>query len=273
MNFSQQYGPMAVIAGGSEGVGAAYARILAERGLDLALVARKAEPLEALAAEIRAAYPEREVLTLAMDLTADDASDRIAALTGAREVGLLIYNAGASDRTGDFLGSDLDAARRLLTLNTMTKMVLCHAYGRPMKARGRGGIILVGSLASLIGNPGLAVYSASKAFSSAFAEALWFELKPHGVNVLGHILSMTNTPSNARHFPHMAGQGDDPALSAQQGLDALGNGPIFRATGGDQLFQLLAGLNRGEAVARAYEMGAPLRAGCLSPPGRASPCP
>lgn len=260
MSFSEQYGRMAVIAGGSDGVGAAYARLLADRGLDLALVARRPEPLEALAAEIRAAHPGREVLTLAMDLTAADAADRIVALTGDREIGLLIYNAGASDRTGDFVDSDLDAARRLLTLNTLTKMALCHEYGRRMKARGRGGIILMGSMAALIGNPGLAIYSASKAFSAAFAEALWFELKPHGVNVVGHILGMTNTPSNARNFPHMAGMGDDPAVSAQQGLDALENGPIFRAAGGDQLFQFLAGLDRGEAVTRAYEMGAPFRA-------------
>ena len=69
MDFHEKYGPTAVIAGGSEGVGASYAQLLAERGLDLVLVARKPEPLAALAATLREQFPSREVVTLSADLT------------------------------------------------------------------------------------------------------------------------------------------------------------------------------------------------------------
>ena len=116
------------------------------------------------------------------------------------------------------------------------------------------------SLAALVGNPGLAIYSGAKAFSSVFAEALWHELKPYGVHVLGHVLAMTNTPSIARHYPHMSGLGDAPEDIALQGLAAIEIGPVLRAGGGDMLAKMLSQLERGEAVRRAYEMGAPYRA-------------
>jgi short-subunit dehydrogenase len=260
VEFAQRYGRMAVIAGGSEGVGAAYARRLAERGVDLALIARKPGPLAEVADELRATHPGREVLTLALDLTAPDACGRVVALTGAREVGLLICNAGASEVAGEFLDGDLSYAERLAALNATVPMTLAYNYGRPMRARGRGGIILVGSMAGLVGNPGLAVYGAAKAFSQSFAQALWHELKPYGVHVLGHTLSLTATPSVARCFPHMAGLGDDPDAIALQGLEGLSNGPLLRAAGGEELTQMLAALSPAEAAERAWEMGAPFRA-------------
>src|SRR5690606_16709408 len=113
-----------------------------------------------------------------------------------REVGLLIYNAGASNRTGNFVDNDLQFARDLLAVNVTAMMALVHAYGGKMQARGRGGMILLSSFAYLVGNPGLAAYSGSKAFSTLFGEALWHELKPSGVHVLSQVLGMTDTPAN-----------------------------------------------------------------------------
>lgn len=259
MDFANQYGAMAVIAGGSEGVGAAYAMQLAGRGLDLALVARKPGPLEETAARVREAYPDREVLTRSVDLSHADAADQIRDLTGEREVGLLVYNAGASNRTGNFVDSDLQFARDLLAVNVGTMMALVHAYGGEMKARGRGGVILLSSFAYLVGNPGLAPYSGSKAFSTMFAEALWHELKPFGVHVLAQVLGMTDTPANARNFPTMAGVGDNPDDVASHGLAALQNGPVLYASGGGDLAKMLSGMDRGDAVNRMYDMGAAFR--------------
>lgn len=259
MNFAEQYGSMAVIAGGSEGVGAAYAMELARHGLDLALVARKPGPLEETAARVRAAFPEREVLTRPVDLSAPDAAARIVDLTANREVGLLVYNAGASSRTGDFVDGDLEFARNLLAVNATTMMALAHAYGREMKARGRGGMIVMSSFAYLVGNPGLAAYSGSKAFSTLFCEALWHELRPFGVHVLSHVLGMTDTPANARNYPGMGGIGDKPGDIAAQGLAALDKGPVLFATGGEETARMLAAMGRGEAVERMYEMGAAFR--------------
>jgi len=259
MDFAKQYGPMAVIAGGSEGVGAAYAMQLARRGLDIALIARKPGRLEETADRVRSAYPEREILTRSVDLSLADAGERIVNLTGDREVGLLIHNAGASNRTGNFVDTDLQFARDLLAVNVGTMMALVHHYGGRMKARGRGGVILLSSFAYLVGNPGLATYSGSKAFSTMFAEALWHELSPSGVHVLAQVLGMTDTPANARSFPAMAGMGDNPEDIAAQGLAALPNGPVFYAGGGGDLAKMLGGMERGEAVRQMYDMGAAFR--------------
>lgn len=255
MDFHEKYGPTAVIAGGSEGVGASYAQLLAERGLDLVLVARKQEPLVALAATLREQFPSREVVTLSADLTHPGTPDTLFALTQGREVGLLIYNAGSCTQSLDFVDNDLAFAQRLVALNATTPMALVHHYARAMKARGRGGVILVSSFAGLVGNPTLAAYSAAKAFSTTFAEALWHELGAYGVDVLSHMLGSTDTPFIARHFPQAVGHGEKPDDVAQAGLAALAHGPVLRATGGDDFARLLGGMNRADAVRAAYESG------------------
>lgn len=258
-DFAKRYGTMAVIAGGSEGVGAAYAQELARRGLDLLLVARNPEPLAAVADTIGHACPGCDVVTLTLDLTGADAADRVVAHTVGREVGLLVYNAGASARSGNFVDGDLDFARRLLALNATTMMTLCHVYGAAMKARGRGGIVTTSSVAALVGTPGQAVYSGAKAFSTLFSEALWHELRPHGVHVLNHLLASTDTPAIARHYPHMAGQGDDPAVIVAQALAAIADGPVLRTAMGDMAAAMLAPMSRRDAVDTMYELGSAYR--------------
>jgi short-subunit dehydrogenase len=260
MDFAKTYGRMAVIAGGSEGVGSAYASLLAARGIDLALIARKPGPLEETAGALRQEFPAREILTLSADLTDPQTSARIFALTGSREVGLLIYNAGAGNSTADFVDAPLAVAEKLVALNVTAPLPLLHHYGAAMKSRGRGGIILLGSFAGFVGNPQLAAYSAAKAFSATLAEALWFELKPHGVHVLGHTLGATNTPAVARDFPKMAGLGADPRDAAAAGLAQLPNGPILRAEGGNAFIQMLDPVDRAAAVETAWAAGAPYRA-------------
>ncbi|MCB2063493.1 MAG: SDR family NAD(P)-dependent oxidoreductase [Novosphingobium sp.] len=257
MDFAERYGPMAVICGGSEGVGSAYAMELASRGLDVALVARKVGPLEETAQRVRDAFPEREVLARSVDLSAPDAAAQVLDLTGNREVGLLVYNAGASARTGDFVDGDLEFAQGLAAVNVSTMMALVHALGGTMKKRGRGGIVVMSSGAYLCGNPGLAVYSGSKAFSTMFCEALWHELRPHGVHVLSHVLGMTDTPANARNYG-MGGMGDRPEDIVEQGLAALDKGPVLYA-GGDQMAKALGAMDRADAVEQMYAAGAAFR--------------
>ena len=259
MNFTERYGPMAVIAGGSEGVGSAYAMELAARGLDVALVARNPGPLEETAAKVRAAHPGREVLARSLDLSASDAAAQVLDLTAGREVGLLVYNAGASARTGSFIDGDLEFPLGLAAVNVSTMMGLVHAYGRAMKERGRGGIVVNSSFAYLCGNPGLATYSGSKAFSTMFCEALWHELRPHGVHVLSHVLGMTDTPANERNYPGMGGMGDKPEDIAAQGLAALDKGPVLYAGGGDEMAKAIGAMDRGQAVEQMYQAGAAFR--------------
>ena len=245
-----RYGPWCLIAGGSEGVGAAFARKLAKAGINLVLVARKPEPLAAVADEIRRTSGV-VVRTLPLDLTASDAADRVKAATADIEVGLLIYNAGAESRLAYFVERDLADATGMIARNITVPTILAHHFGAAMKARGRGGIILLGSVGGYAGGPGMAMYSASKAFDYILAEGLWYELKPHGVDVLGLVLGTTDTPALARLGMRTDAEGfiaADPADVAQEGLDYLGQGPILHTNGTEASAQYMRALPRAEAV-------------------------
>jgi short-subunit dehydrogenase len=257
VEFAKKYGPWALIAGGSEGIGACFARRLAGNGINLILTARKPEPLETLAEQIRVSQPNCAVRIFPGDLCDPGYRTKLQAFTQDVEVNLLIYNAGAASRTGYFCDDDVDFAQHLVALNVTAKIDLTHYFGGLMKARGRGGIVLIGSMAGLVGTPGIAVYSGVKAFSVSFAEALWGELKPHGVDVLGFLLGPTNTPAMARHYPDRAAAGADPDEVARQGLGFISDGPIHYAGDNAAVAAALSKMTRAEAVsARAAQAAA-----------------
>lgn len=228
-DFAERYGPWVVIAGASEGIGSAFARRIAAAGLNCILIARREAPLTALAASIRAETGV-ECITATIDLAAPDASERIAQVVGDREVGLYISNAGADSNGSRFLDADIAAWNALVGRNVMTTMQCCHRFGRQMRTRGKGGILLVNSYACYGGGSFLAAYSASKAFELCFAESLWAELRPHNVDVLTLVLGMTDTPafrallaeSGAALPPGVAAPDDVAAL----GLAKLPQGPV-----------------------------------------------
>lgn len=226
------YGPWALIAGGSEGVGAEFADLLAAAGLNLLLVARKPEPLEATAERCRA--DGVEVRTLAADLVDPAAVPAIADLAAGLEVGLLIYNAGANTCSQEFLDGDLADFHRVIDLNIGTQLALVHHFGRPMRQRRRGGILLVGSMAGYLGSVRHSVYGGVKAFSRIFAESLWLELREHNVDVLQLILGVTRTPAMHRvglNFDAPGIRVAEPRDVAREGLDALPHGPVLIAGG------------------------------------------
>ena len=112
----ERYGPWAVIAGGSEGIGACIAGELAQAGINLVLVARKPEPLEEVAANLRQASAI-EVRTLALDLTEAAMLEKVRAVTDDIDVGLLVYNAGASHRTGPYIDWPIEDVIKVIRLN------------------------------------------------------------------------------------------------------------------------------------------------------------
>lgn len=231
----ERYGPWAVVAGGSEGVGREFATQLADAGVHLVLLARKPEPLEETAAMCR----ERgvDVRTIAMDLTAPDAVARLTAVTDDLEVGLLIYNAGANTHSAEFLDGDLEAFGQVITLNITTQMALVQHYGRPMRDRGRGGILLIGSMAGYMGSTRHSVYGGVKAFGRIFAESVWVELRKQGVDVVELVLGVTRTPAMERvglNFDAPGFHASDPADVARQGLASLGHGPVVIAEGNEE---------------------------------------
>jgi short-subunit dehydrogenase len=229
MNFAERYGPWALITGASEGTGSAFAHKLADERINCILVARREAPLQALAEQLRAKGVE--CVTASVDLSAHDATDRIVAAVGEREVGLLINNAGADTNGSRFLDNEIGKWDQLVNLNVVTTMRNCHHFGRLMRARARGGMILIGSGACYGGISGIAVYTGVKAFDLCFGEGLWAELRAHNVNVLNLILSKTNTPAyrrllerGAQPMPHDWASPDDVATT---GLARLPSGPTY----------------------------------------------
>lgn len=229
MSFKEKYGPWALIAGASEGTGRAFARKVAAQGVNCILVARREEALRELASELQQTAGV-ECVTAAVDLSHEDASAKIIAAVGEREVGLFINNAGADSTNTHFLDSAADLWVNQINRNVITVMRNCHHFGGLMRERGRGGILLVGSGSCYGGASFMAVYSGTKAFDLCFGESLWAELKPYGVDVLNLILGRTDTPQfretlTRQGLPVPAGLAS-PDEVAEVGLARLTQGPL-----------------------------------------------
>ena len=240
-----RYGPWALITGGSEGVGAAFARQLADEGVSSVLVARKPEPLEATAEEVRARGVQCR--TIAADLTAG--VDEILDATADLDLGLLVLNAGANSYGHDFVDGDLAGHRQVLDLNITATLPMLHDVGARLKARGSGGILTVGSMAGYVGQERIATYAAVKAFQRILSEGLWLELQPYGVDVLHLVLGLTRTPAMERAGMKLAGAAD-PEDVARVGLEQLPHGPVH-VIGGDATAERLSRSPR-DAVVRGF---------------------
>ncbi|MCK0438942.1 SDR family NAD(P)-dependent oxidoreductase [Gordonia alkaliphila] len=249
MSDLSEYGPWAVIAGGSEGVGRAFAEQLADAGVNLVLIARKPGPLEETAEAVRARGVG--VRTLSADLTDRAAITAIQELTVDLEVGLLIYNAGANSYGNEFISGDLDGFQQVIDLNITAPLALVRHYGAAMAEAKRGGILLVGSMSGYLGGPTLSVYSGVKAFGRAWAESLWLEMREYEVDVLELVLGVTRTPAMARaglDFDVPGIDAADPDDVAREGLANLKNGPIHIAGGNEARVHASSGHNRAELL-------------------------
>lgn len=247
--LAERYGPWAVIAGGSEGVGAAFADQLAAAGINLVLLARKPGPLEATAAAVRAAHAV-EVRTLSLDLSRDDMLDQIRAVTDDLEVGLLIYNAGAALGPVPLIEQDTGDALTNIRVNVIGQTLLAQHFAKGMAARGRGGIVLLGSLGAIAGCKNLAVYGGVKSYTQTFAEGLWAEMQPHGVDALALMIGRTRTPALERTPLHEntgvpAAEPDEIAAFALANLD---QGPVLVPTEHQASFEAMRAMPRRKAV-------------------------
>jgi hypothetical protein len=250
-DFYKRYGPLALVTGASSGIGMAFARLLAARGLDLVLVARREQRLAALARELLAAHAV-DVQVLAVDLAAPAAIDAIAAALADRDIGLLVSNAGFGLK-GAHEHNDPETMAKLLQVNCQAPLQLSHRLIPPLRARGRGGIIITSSVEGLMGVPYSAAYAASKAFSNSLAESLWGELSPAGIDVLALCPGSTDTEAHEK-------QGIDrsklegmmsPEEVAALALDKLSQGPVYIAGEHNRaMFDALLAMPRRAALAR-----------------------
>jgi short-subunit dehydrogenase len=226
--FAERYGPWGVVTGAGQGLGAAYADALATRGLDLLLVDRRADLLAAVAAPLERAHGVR-VVPLVVDLAGPGAVDEIVRAAGGRDVGLLVCNAAWS-RIGGYLEAPADEHRAAIAVNCLAPALLAHHFGRRMQARGRGGIILMASLAGFQGQAYVAQYAATKAYNLVLGEGLWDELGEHGVDVLACCPGATLTPSYLaarppRRVALLSPPEMEPAAVVREALAALGRQP------------------------------------------------
>ncbi len=191
----------ALVTGASSGFGVDFANILAEGGANLVLAARRAEPMEQLAATLRAQHGI-QVVVESIDLAQAGAGLELRQRIQARglQVDVLINNAGYGT-FGEFVERPLETTLDMLQLNVMSLTELTHAFARDMVQRGSGHILLVASIGGYQATPGYAAYSASKAYVLLFGEALNLELAPRGVKV-----SVLSPGITATNFLAVSGQ-------------------------------------------------------------------
>ena len=256
------YGPWALVVGGSEGVGAEIAFRLADQGISCVLVARKLDALEETAEAVRAKGVECRVVST--DLTEAGSTDTIAAACEDLDLGLLVLNAGANTYGAEFVESDMAQVQKVIDLNITSPMQIIRRFGPGLKARGKGGIVVMGSMAGYLGHADMSIYSAAKAFSRVFVEGLWLEMREYGVDVVEVILGVTSTPAMIRAGLDMDLPGmtvSEPHEVADEVLASIGNGPVHvcGGEGNAKGVEFSSGVDRGRIVAGAHKRMKALR--------------
>jgi short-subunit dehydrogenase len=226
-DFKKKYGLWAVVAGASEGIGQAYAKGLAKRGLNLVLIARRPEPLketEQIVSDLGV-----EVKALQLDLSSPDMLEKVDAATKGLDIGIMVYNA-AYGPVRPFLSNTVEQLRQHTGVNCDGPMLLSHYFGKRFAEQGRGGIILMSSMAGFQGTAMVAPYAATKGFDTVLGEALHYELKSKGVDVMVCAAGATKTPnylSTEPQYGAMKPSELEPATVAEGALNALGSRSLF----------------------------------------------
>ena len=203
MSLKEKYGKWGMVAGASEGIGAAFARYIAKEGMNVVLIARRVAPMVALAKELQEKY-QVEVQTISCDLSKVDAAQSLIDALAHLEIDLMVYNAGLS-YIGEFEKNKPGHHQEILNTNINTPLGLLESFGNKMLARKRGAVVLMGSLAGLQGAGHLSVYAASKAFNTILGESLWYEWKDKGVDAIACIAGATSSPNFLNTQPKKAG--------------------------------------------------------------------
>jgi len=237
MTLKEKYGKRALIAGGSEGIGAAFARFLAQAGIDLVLVARRLEKMQQFAQTLQQEF-DIDVDCISCDLAQVDAAAQIQQQLGDKPINILVYNAAIS-YIGPFEDQSAEQQQMLAQANMTTPMCLTQQLARPMLKAGKGAVILMASLAGFQGSGYLAAYAASKAFNRVLAESLWYEWKDRGVDVIACCAGATSTPNYNKTKPKETSM-FAPAVQApkevvQECLAALGKQPSVITGSGNRL--------------------------------------
>lgn len=221
--FSEKYGPWAIVAGASEGLGLAFAQSLASRGLNLILLARRISLLENLASDLENRF-NIDVRCLQVDLGNSTELENLPNRLDL-EVGLIVYNAAYSP-IGYFKDVDPTLLLKIIDVNVRAPLYLTKTFSKGMIERQKGGVVLMSSMAGNQGSPKISTYAATKAFNTILAEGLWQELKEHHVDVIASIAGAIRTPGYDKASTNDAPGTLDASEVAEKTLAALGKGPV-----------------------------------------------
>jgi uncharacterized protein len=237
MNLKQKYGNTAMVAGASEGIGAAFATYLAAEGMDLVLIARRLQPLEQLAESLGNKY-KVIVTCISCDLSEVNATHQILQALNGKEISILVYNA-VLPYIGPFIKNPAENNALMAQVNMITPLNMLHVFGEKMLAKGQGAIILMASLAGFQGSGYLSVYAATKAFNRIIAESLWYEWKNSGVDVIACCAGATSTPNYINTHPEKPGffapRVLTPGEVTDECLKKLGRKPSFITGRGNRI--------------------------------------
>jgi short-subunit dehydrogenase len=216
--------PTALITGASSGIGRELARFFARDGFALVLASRSAARLAPVVSQLRDAHGA-SVTTIPADLGKPDDIERLFSTLTASDirVDVLVNNAGFGG-AGRFDKLDASWLRRMVELNCAVPVALTRALLPPMRERGRGAVVFVGSVAGCQPLPLHSLYAATKSFDNLLGEALWAEYRGSGVDCLSLLPGPTETEFQAiaRELPH---PGEPPEQVVENALAALGRQP------------------------------------------------
>lgn len=187
----------ALITGATAGIGCEFSQQLAERGVNLVLVARNSERLEAIAAQLREDFGIY-VETISADLSISSQIEKVAMRASADDLSLVINNAGFG-LNQSFFENKVDSEQELLDVLVTSVMRITHATLPGMRARNRGGVINVSSVAGWMTS---GTYSAAKSWVTTFSESLATQLRDEPVHVMALCPGFTRT-----EFQDRAGMG------------------------------------------------------------------
>jgi short-subunit dehydrogenase len=192
--------------------------------MNLVMVARRRALLDTLADELRRAC-DIEVRCCDGDLAVPGFLEALQTECSDIDLGLIVYNATDAP-VGEFASTPADGLTRVVEVNVRAPMMMLRAFAPGMVSRGRGGVVLMTSLAGNQGAPRIAAYAASKAFNRVLAEGLWYELGGRGVDVVACCAGAVRTPGYSQAVGKDAPGTLDPDEVVEQALRALGRRPV-----------------------------------------------
>ena len=188
----KRFGPWALVTGASSGIGREFARQIAAAGINVVLVARRERLLEDVGRSLAKDFGV-EYRAVAADLSQAGFLEKLAEATDDLDLGLIVSNAGTGN-PGKFLTIDREELQNLLRLNTMSHLDIAHHFGQKVARRRKGGLLFVGAMGALLGNPYMANDAAAKAYVLILGESLHYDFQQMGLNVTVLMPGATDTP-------------------------------------------------------------------------------